>query len=228
MHTVKPRLMLGAALCALFLSGCSSGGLSLGASTAAGLAAGGAGTTAPPPDSGSGSGTSTGGTGGGTSTGGSGTGSGALGDGAVTVTAGGTTATSPAVLDGGLAGHVSKKTGGVATSLVSTGNALLPTGTTSTLQSATSGLPVGANVAGTSLGGAPTQPVGVSVLSPTQTPGSVVQAGVLSNGQTGTVTVNPSGTATTAGAGSTGTGAATPGEGALSGSPSPAQVKGGE
>ena len=64
----------------------------------------------------------------------------------------------------------------------------------SVLQPATSRLPVAATVNNVSLGGAGTQPIGASVLSPGQTQGSVLTAGALSNGQTGTVTVTPSGT----------------------------------
>jgi hypothetical protein len=72
----------------------------------------------------------------------------------------------------------------------------LPAGVTSDAQNATGGLPASANVANNSLGGAPTQPVGASVLSTTPTNGTIASANVLSGGQTGSVVLNPSGAAT--------------------------------
>jgi hypothetical protein len=112
----------------------------------------------------------------------------------VTVTAGGTTVATPPLLAGPLA-PVGNTVNTVGTTLATTGNALLPTQLTSTLQGATSGLPLTANLANNSLGGAPTQPIGVSLLSTAPASGSIASANLLSAGQTAGVTVLPAGIA---------------------------------
>lgn len=194
--SINPRLMLGAAACALFLAGCSSDGLTVGASNGVGASV--PGSSQVPPDnsadgSGGGDSSTTGGGGGSTSgggvTGGGGGSSGVLGNGTVTVTAGGTTATTPNLPAGsGLVGKANNNAG----ALLNTGNALLPTGTAANaVQPVASRLPATATVNNTTVGGPATQPVGVSVLSNTQAPGSVAAVGAASAGQTGTVSVNP-------------------------------------
>ncbi len=219
MRVTKQLALAGVAFCALTLTACG-GGLSVGGSAGAGgggLASNGGGTSggggaggAQTADNGTG-GAGAGGTGasgsgaGGSGASGSGTGgvstaggadgqqaSNLTGNGTVTVTAGGTTVSTPPLLTGPLApvGTVVNTAG---ETLATAGNALLPTQVTSVLQGATSGLPLTANLANTSLGGAPTQPLGVSVLSNTAATGSFASANVLSAGQTASVSINPSG-----------------------------------
>ncbi|HEY8949920.1 MAG TPA: hypothetical protein VIM56_13630 [Rhizomicrobium sp.] len=183
-------LAIGVASCALLLSACSSdgGGLSVGAGS------GGVGASTPSGGSGSGSSGSSGsgssgsGSTGSTSTGGSGTTASnnpPLGNGTVTVTAGGTTISTPSTP---ATTTLASDANGLVSPIVSTGNALLPTG------SANSSLvPATAKVSGATLNGSSTQPLGVGVLSATPANGTLASANALTAGKTATVTVDPAG-----------------------------------
>lgn len=237
MRLSKAGLMAGVALCGLILAGCG-GGMSLGTSTGAGggvsspaggggdqsanngggtggdqTANNGGGTGAGNGGSnGAGNGTgNNGGTGAGTGNGGGQQAGNLTGNGTVTVTAAGTTVSTPPLLGGPLA-PVGTAVNSVGTTLASAGNALLPTQVTSALQSVTTSLPLTANVADNQLGGAPTQSIGVSLLSSTPASGTLASANLLSAGQTAGVSVLPNGLAPVlngAGAGAV-TGAVTP------------------
>jgi hypothetical protein len=213
----KIGLMAGAALCAMVLSGCGSGlsvgtSAGLGGGSSAGLAGGSASFAPAEPvgtaDAGAGAGGSGAGAGGGatgSASGGTGAAGGpgsassgvtpvsTLGSGAVMVTAGGTTVTTPSAPSNPATNAVTGRANNAADNLVTTGNALLPAGVSSALQGATAGVPASGNVANNSLGGSPTQPVGVSVLSTQAASGTIASANVLSAGQTGAVTINPAG-----------------------------------
>lgn len=209
MKVLDVRLMIGVASCVVFLSGCSSGGFSLGSSAGSGgggmVAGGGSG------DGSGGGGSNTGGTGGG-GTGGGGTPGGGtpgggtpgggtpggstttagLGNGTVTVTAGGTTISTPPLDNNPVTGPVVTAVNGITPPLVSAGNAIL-TPVTNAVQPVTSNLPLTATVANASLGGAATQPIGLGVLSDNSVPGSVATVNLLSGGQAVNVSVTPDG-----------------------------------
>lgn len=217
MHPSSLKFLLGAAACSVLLSACSSDGVSLSGGTGHGLTTasnGGSsgGDTGGGSDTGGsgtgdtgGGGSDTGGsnsggsgTGGGSDTGGSGTGggeqAGLLGDGAVTVTAGGTTVGTPPLLsttgsktvDGVVAPVVS-----ATNTLLSTGNAALPLAMVADVANpVTSALPVNATVSNSQLtGNSQEQPIGVGILSTTPATGSLASVNVASGGKTADVSV---------------------------------------
>lgn len=197
MRKLPSGFAIGIAGCALlFLSACGSdgGGLSLGAG-------GGGARAAAPPASGSsgssGSSVSPGASGASGSASTSGGASGAetgagttastdpLGNGTVTITAGGTTVSTP---NTPATSTLASNANGAASPLLSTGNALLPTGSANS-----SFVPMTAKASGATLNGSSSEPLGVGVLSATPANGTLASANALTAGKTGTVTVNPDG-----------------------------------
>lgn len=182
MHTFRPGLMVGVTTCVLFLAACNTDGVSLGAGAGSGVSI-----------AGSGGGTNGAGSPGGGS---SGSGSGGsvanagLGNGAVMVTAAGSTIATPAILNTPATAGLTSATNGLTNSLVTTGNAVL-TPVANATAPLTSALPLNANIANTSFGGAPSQPIGVSVLSNTPATGTLASANLLSAGQTAGVSLAP-------------------------------------
>lgn len=194
MRNIRPGLMIGVTTCVLFLAACNTDGVTLGAGSGGGLSVAGA---APAPSSSGSSGA------GSTSTG-SGSGgvvpaAAGLGSGAVTVTAAGSTLATPPLLNTPVTTGLTSATNGLVAPLVTTGNAVL-TPVANATQPLTSALPLNANIANTSMGGAPTQPIGVSILSSTPATGSLASANLLSAGQTASVNLTPTLSTLTGGA----------------------------
>jgi hypothetical protein len=190
MHSSTLKTLLGAAACAVLLSGCTTDGVSFAGGTGHGFTGGGG------TDTGGGGGDSGGG---GTGGGGDDSGGGVapqaslLGDGVVTVTATGTTVSTPSLLgQSGIAG-LDQATSGItsaANTLLSKGNAALPLGSVAGVaKPVTSLLPVSAEVSNTQIGAAGTQPIGVGILSETPATGSLVGLNVANAGKTVSVTL---------------------------------------
>jgi hypothetical protein len=116
-----------------------------------------------------------------------------LGDGVVTVTATGTTVSTPSLLGQSGIDGLDQATSGItsaANTLLSKGNAALPLGSVaSAAQPVTSLLPVSAEVSNTQLGAQATQPIGVGILSDTPASGSLVGVNVANAGKTVSVTL---------------------------------------
>lgn len=208
------RLSISVAACALLLSACGSngGGLSLGAGsgggsgvTTGGRDAGGGGSgnidkpTSPDnagDNAGSGGGSNgdggSGNGGGDNGSGGNGGGSQAantpLGNGLVTITADGTTVSSPPLTGNAVTGGVFSVANTALNPIVTAGNALLP--------SASLGvpLPLQAKASGTTINGVSSEPVGLGLLAPTTTTGTVASLNLLSGGKTAAVSILPKGT----------------------------------
>lgn len=188
MHSSTLKVLLGAAACSVLLSACATDGISFAGGTGQGFTTGG------------GSDTGGGDTGGGDTGGGDDSGGGTvapqaslLGDGVVTVTATGTTVSTPSLLGQSGIDGLDQATSGVtsvANTLLSKGNAALPLGSVAgAAQPVTSLLPVSAEVSNTQIGAAATQPVGVGILSDTPATGSLVGVNVANAGKTLSVTL---------------------------------------
>jgi hypothetical protein len=187
MHSSTLKVLLGAAACSVLLSGCVTDGVSFAGGTGHGFTGGG--------------GSGNNGGGGGDNGGGGGDDSGGtvapqaslLGDGVVTVTATGTTVSTPSLLGQSGIDGLDQATSGItsaANTLLSKGNAALPLDSVaSAAQPVTSLLPVSAEVSNTQIGAAATQPVGIGILSDTPATGSVVGVDVANAGKTVSVTL---------------------------------------
>jgi hypothetical protein len=187
MHSSTLKVLLGAAACSVLLSGCVTDGVSFAGGTGHGFTGGG--------------GSGNNGGGGGDTGGGGGDDSGGtvapqaslLGDGVVTVTATGTTVSTPSLLGQSGIDGLDQATSGItsaANTLLSKGNAALPLDSVaSAAQPVTSLLPVSAEVSNTQIGAAATQPVGIGILSDTPATGSLVGVNVANAGKTVSVTL---------------------------------------
>jgi hypothetical protein len=208
------KLAIGVASCALLLSACGSdgGGLSLGAGTGGGsgvssTGGGSSGSTNGNGDNGSGSGStggptqpggggsSGGGAGGGSTGGGSNNGGGAtqasnnpLGDGIVTITADGTTVSSPPLSGNPVTKGLLSVANNALNPIVTTGNALLPSA------SLGAPLPLQAKASNTAINGSASEPLGLGLLAPTSASGTVASLNLLSGGKTAAVSILPNGT----------------------------------
>lgn len=187
MHSSNLKILLGAAACSVLLSACATDGISFAGGTGHGFTTGG--------------GSDTGG-GGGDNGGGGGDDSGGgtvapqaslLGDGVVTVTATGTTVSTPSLLGQSGIDGLDQATSGitsVANTLLSKGNAALPLGSVAgAAKPVTSLLPVSAEISNTQIGAQATQPIGVGILSDTPAAGSLVGLNVANAGKTVSVTL---------------------------------------
>jgi hypothetical protein len=174
MHSSTLKVLLGAAACSVLLSGCVTDGVSFAGGTGHGFTGGG------------GSGNNGGGDSGGAQ-------ASLLGDGVVTVTATGTTVSTPSLLGQSGIDGLDQATSGItsaANTLLSKGNAALPLDSVaSAAQPVTSLLPVSAEVSNTQIGAAATQPVGIGILSDTPATGSLVGVNVANAGKTVSVTL---------------------------------------
>lgn len=202
------KLLLSTAACAVLLSGCVTDGVSFSGGSGGGIIGGGSGGGSGGGGSGgggSGGGGSGGGGSGGGGSGGGGSGGGSggnsasagLGDGALTITAGGTTISTPALLaSNGPVGSVTAPIVSAADSLISAGNAALPLAPVAeAVAPVTSILPVTAKISNTQLsGGSETQPIGIGILSDKPAEGTLASVNLGTNGQTLAVTLLGSGT----------------------------------
>jgi hypothetical protein len=184
MHSSTLKVLLGAAACSVLLSGCVTDGVSFAGGTGHGFTTGG------------GSDTGGGDSGGGGDDSGGGTvapQASLLGDGVVTVTATGTTVSTPSLLGQSGIDGLDQVTSGItsaANTLLSKGNAALPLDSVaSAAKPVTSLLPVSAEVSNTQLGAQATQPIGVGILSDTPATGSLVGVNVANAGKTLSVTL---------------------------------------
>jgi hypothetical protein len=188
MSSSNLKALLGAAACSVLLSACATDGISFAGGTGQGF------TTGDNGGNNNGGGGDNGGGGGGDSGGGTvAPQASLLGDGVVTVTATGTTVSTPSLLgQSGVAGLDQAASGvtAAADTLLSKGNAALPLGTVaSAAQPVTALLPVSAEVSNTQIGAAATQPVGVGILSDAPASGSLVGVNVANAGKTLSVTL---------------------------------------
>jgi hypothetical protein len=183
------KLLLSAAACSVLLSACATDGISFAGGTGHGF------TSVDNNDGGDNGGNDNGGgddnTGGGDDSGSAQ--ASLLGDGVVTVTATGTTVSTPSLLGQSGIDALDQATSGItstANTLLSKGNAALPLGSVaSAAQPVTSLLPVSAEVSNTQIGAPANQPVGVGILSDTPATGSLVGLNVANAGKTLSVTL---------------------------------------